>query len=311
MKLADALFGLLLEFFGGWRKIGVLVAEQLVGNFACQNHAQIGVFVNPLAKKIHAHARADGRNIIRAEHPDDLFQTIEHLLLRHIDLGVLASDVVCHLLGIFEVDRVLAHADGKRADGRIRLACGNRADERRIKTAREQEPDLRIGHEALFHAANELVVNLRAHRVQIIVTDRLRLCDVAVADELAVLVVMSGRERHDLIAEGNEVLWLAGEDDHALFVIAVIERPDTDGVARGDILFRASVVKNQRKLRVKHFKHVHAVLKVQRKQNLAVRAADELVFLLELLFELLEPVNLAVADHIASVALKRLHAAGR
>ena len=122
---------------------------------------------------------------------------------------------------------------------------------------------------------------------------------------------MSGRERHDLIAEGNEVLWLAGEDDHALFVIAVVERPDADGVARGDILFRASVVKNQRKLRVEHFKHVHAVFKVQRQQDLAVRAADELVFLLKLLFELLEPVDLAVADHIASVALKRLHAAGR
>ena len=157
--------------------------------------------MDPLAKKVHAHARADGRNIIRAQHPDDLFQTIEHLLLRHIDLGVVASDVVRHLLGIFEVDCVLAHADGKRADGRIRLARGDRTDKRRIKTAREQKTDLRVGHEPLFDTANELIVNLRAHRVQIIVTDRLRLCDVAVADELAVLVVMSGRERHDLVAE--------------------------------------------------------------------------------------------------------------
>ena len=114
---------------------------------------------------------------------------------------MLASDVVCHLLGVFEVDRVLAHADGKRADGRIRLARSNCADERRIEAAREQEPDLCIGHEALFDTANELVVNLRAHRVQIIVTDCLRLCDVAVADELSVLIVMSGRERHDLVAE--------------------------------------------------------------------------------------------------------------
>ena len=201
MKLADALFGLLLELLRRGRKVGVLIAKQLVGNFARQNHAQIGVFVDPLAKKIHAHARADGRNIIRAQHPDDLFEAVQHLLLCHIDLGVLASDVVRHLLGVFEVDRVLAHADGKRADRRIRLARGDRADERRIEAAREQEPDLRIGHEALFDTANELVVNLRAHRVQIIVTDRLRLCNVAVADKFSVLVVMSGRERHDLVAE--------------------------------------------------------------------------------------------------------------
>ena len=201
VKLADAFFGLLLEFFGRGRKVGVFITEQLVGNFARQNHAQIGVFVDPLAKKIHAHARADGRNIIRAQHPDDLFEAVQHLLLCHIDLGVLASDVVRHLLGVFEVDRVLAHADGKRADRRIRLARGDRADERRIEAAREQEPDLRIGHEALFDTANELVVNLRAHRVQIIVTDRLRLCNVAVADKFSVLVVMSGRERHDLVAE--------------------------------------------------------------------------------------------------------------
>ena len=201
MKLADALFGLLLELLRRGRKVGVFITEQLVGNFTRQDYAQVGVFVDPLAKKIHAHARADGRNIIRAQHPDDLFQTIEHLLLRHIDLGVLASDVVCHLLGVFEVDRVLAHADGKRADGRIRLARSNCADERRIEAAREQEPDLRVGHEPLFDTANELVVNLGADRIQIVVTDRLRLCDVAVADELAVLVVMSGRERHDLVAE--------------------------------------------------------------------------------------------------------------
>ena len=201
MKLADALFGLLLEFFGRGRKVSVFITEQLVGNFTRQDYAQVGVFVDPLAKKVHAHARADGRNIIRAQHPDDLFQTIEHLLLRHIDLGVVASDVVCYLLGIFEIDRVLAHADGKRADGRIRLARGDRTDKRRIKTAREQKTDLRVGHEPLFDTANELVVNLHAHRVQIIVTDRLRLCDVTVADELSVLVVMSGRERHDLVAE--------------------------------------------------------------------------------------------------------------
>ena len=201
VKLADALFGLLLELLRRGREVGVLIAKQLVGNFARQNHAQVGVFVDPLAKKIHAHARADGRNIIRAQHPNDLFEAVQHLLLRHIDLGVLASDVVCHLLGIFEVDRVLAHADGKRADRRIRLACGNCADERRIEAAREQEPDLRIRHEALFDAANELIVNLGADHIQIIVANCFRLCDVAVADELAVLVVMSGRERHDLVAE--------------------------------------------------------------------------------------------------------------
>ena len=102
----------------------------------------------------------------------------------------------------------------------------------------------------------------------------------------------------------------AGAEDAAV-VVSELCRVTFQTNGGGDILFRASVVKNQRKLRVEHFKHIHAVLKVQRKQYLAVRAADKLIFLLELLFELLEPVNFAVADDVAAIALKRLHAAGR
>ena len=311
VQLPDAFFRLLLELLGAEREVGVLVAEQLVGNLAGQNHAQVGVLVNPLAKKIHAHARADGRNIIRAQHADDLFQRIEHLLLCHVDLGVVAADVVCHLLGVLEIDCIFAHADGKSADRRFRLARGNRAHQRRIQTAREQEANLCVGDQTLLYAANELVVNFGTDRLQIVVADRCGLCNIVVAGELAVLIVMSGRKRHDLIAQPDKVLRLACKDDHAFFVVAVVQRANADGVARGDIFLRAPIKQDQRKFRVEHFEHIHAVLKIQRQQNLAVRAADKFILLFQLLLELLEAVNFAVADDVAAVALKRLHAAGR
>ena len=40
--------------------------------------------------------------------------------------------------------------------------------------------------------------------------------DVAVADELAVRVVVSGRERHDFVAQPHQVFRLAGKDDRAV-----------------------------------------------------------------------------------------------
>ena len=122
---------------------------------------------------------------------------------------------------------------------------------------------------------------------------------------------MSGRKRHDLIAQPDKVLRLACKDDHAFFVVAVVQRANADGVARGDIFLRAPIKQDQRKFRVEHFEHIHAVLKIQRQQNLAVRAADKFILLFQLLLELLEAVNFAVADDVAAVALKRLHAAGR
>ena len=221
---------------------------------------------------------------------------------------MVAADVVGDFAGILEVDGVLAHADGKGADRRFALARGDRADERRIESAREQEADLCVGHQALVDARDELFVDVFTHSLEVVIADLIDFCDVVVADELAVLVIMSGRERQDHVAESCEVFRLAGEDDDALLVEAVVERPDADGVARGDEFARLTVVEDERKFRVEQTEHVDAVLPPKRKQQFTVRTALEGIALGgQLVLELLEAVQLAVADDVAAVQLERLH----
>ena len=119
---------------------------------------------------------------------------------------------------------------------------------------------------------------------------------------------MSGRKRHHLIAHAHQVFRLAGKGDHAFLVIAVVKRPDADGVAGGDELLCLAVKEDQSVLRVQHFEHLHAVLLVQRQQDLTVGAAAEGIALFQQFgLALLVAVNFAVADHIAAVHFKRLH----
>ena len=56
-----------------------------------------------------------------AQHGDDLFQRVQHLLAGHVDLRVVGADVVGHLPGVLEVDGVGVH---ERAVQRLRLGCG-------------------------------------------------------------------------------------------------------------------------------------------------------------------------------------------
>ena len=151
-------------------------------------------------------------------------------------------------------------------------------------------------------------MDVGAHGVQIVIAKLLYFCDIIVADELAVLVVMSRRERHDLIAHAHQILRLAGKDDHALLVIAVVQRADTDRVSGGDELLRLAVKQDQGILRVQHFEHLHAVLLVQRQQDLTVGAAAEGIALFQQLgLAGLIAVDLTVADHIAAIHLEGLH----
>ena len=264
VQLTDTLFRFLLEFFCGRGKIGIFIAKQLIRNLAGEQDADVGVLVDPFAEQVHAHAGANRGDVKRAEHFDDKIERIQHLLARHDDLGVVAADVVGDFAGILEVDGVLAHADGKGADRRFALARGDRADERRIEAAREQEADLCVGYQALVDARDELFVDVFTHSLEVVIADLIDFCDVVVADELAVLVIMSGRERQDHVAESCEVFRLAGEDDDALLVEAVVERPDADGVARSDEFARLTVVEDERKFRVEQTEHVDAVLPPER-----------------------------------------------
>ena len=127
VQLTDALLALLLEGIGGGGVVGVLVAEQFIGNLAGQQHADIGLLVDGLAQQVHAHAGADGGDVPGAQQADDLFQTVDDHIPVDDDLVVLAAQIFCGLARIFQINGIGVHANGKGADGLAKLLGGNGA----------------------------------------------------------------------------------------------------------------------------------------------------------------------------------------
>ena len=119
---------------------------------------------------------------------------------------------------------------------------------------------------------------------------------------------MARREGHDFLAEAHQVLRLAGEDDGAVPVVAVVQRADADGIPGGQEASGASVVEDQGKFRVQHDEHVCAVFLVEGQQDLAVAVAvKDIAFVLQSLFHRAEAVQFPVADHGIPVQGKGLH----
>ena len=264
--------------------------------------------MDPFAHQVHAHAGPDGGNVKRTQHLDHEIKGVQHLLTGHDDLGVVTSDIVGHDAGVFQVDRILPHTDGKSADGRFALPRGNGADERGIQPAGKQESDLGVCHKAFFYAGYQLFMDIGAHGLQIVIANLVHFGDIIIADELAVLIIMSRRERHDFIAHAYEVFRLAGKYDHAFLVVAVIERPNTDGVSGGDKLLAFAVKQDQRKFCIQQLEHLRTVFPVERQKDLAIGAAlESIAFRLQLCFTRFIAVYFAVADHITAIQCKRLH----
>ena len=312
IQLADALLALGLECGGGRRVVGVLVAEQLIGDLAGQQHADVGVLVDVLTDQIHAHRRADGSNIPGAEHGDDLFQRVQHDVAVDDDLGVVGVQVVGHLLGVFQVNGVLTHADSERADRLAQLLGRNRADQARIKTARQQEANRRVGVKALVYTGNQLFADVRQNLGQLVLAVGGRIGNVAVAHKLTVAVVAANRERIDFFTQAHEVFRLGRKGNVPRLTVAVEQRADADGVACGDQQLFAAVVQDHGELGVEVPEHVKAVLVVERQDDLAVGVGLERVALgLQLGLDGAEAVQLAVAGHAVRTAEEGLHALGR
>ncbi len=103
--------------------VGVFVAEQFIGNFTRQQHADVSLLVDGLAQQVHAHAGADGGDIPCAQQPDDLFEAVDDHVPVDDDLVVLAAEVLGGLAGVLQVDGVGVHADGEGPDGLPSLAA--------------------------------------------------------------------------------------------------------------------------------------------------------------------------------------------
>ena len=308
VQLADPLFGFLLKGRGVRREIGVLIAEQLVGNLPGEQNPDVGPLMNGPAEQIHAHAGPDGGDVKAAQRCNHGLQRGEDLIGGHVHLGVLAADMVRHLPGILQVDGVGRHADGKGLNRLPAPPLGDRADQRGIQPAREQKAHLCVGHQALFHPGNQLFADVSAHGLQIIRANGVNLCNIGIADKFPSPIIAAGREGPDALAQPHQVFRLAGKHNDAGRVVAVIQGADADGVAGGDVFPGFAVVEDAGELGVQHGEHAGSVLAIQGKQNLAVAAAAEgVAFCGQLLLQPRKAVNLPVADRIAAVQLKRLH----
>ena len=217
-------------------------------------------------------------------------------------------EVVRRLAGVFEVDGVHVHADGKGADGFAQLFGRDGADQAGIQPAGEQEPHRGVGVQPLFHPGGQLFPDAAQDGVHIVLAVGGGVGNVAVAHELPVAVVAADGEGVDLLYQSHQVFGLRREGDGPGGAVAVEQRPDADGVPGGDEQFFAAVVQDHGELGVQVLKHIQPVPVVQGQQDLAVGVRLEGAALgLQLPFEGAEPVQLAVAGHAVLPPEERLH----
>ena len=100
--------------------------------------------------------------------------------------------------------------------------------------------------------------------------DLRHLCDVPVADELSVRIVVTGRKRKNFIGKANQINRFAGKKNFPIFAVPVVKRTNADRVARRDKGAAARVVNHQRELRIKHAEQIKSVLLIEREQDFAI-----------------------------------------
>ena len=308
VQLPDALFRLMLERGRVRREIGVLVAEQLVGNFAGQQHPNVRVLVDVLAHQIHADAGPDSGDVIGAQQRHHRLQRFQYVLFGDDDFRVVAADEIRHLAGVFQVDGVHVHADGKGAQRLFQLAGGDGAHQRAVQPAAEQEAQRRVRIQPFFHACGQQIVQAPADGIFLRHQVLIHPGRVGVADERAARPVAARREGQDRLAQAHQHLGLAGKNHGAVCQRAVIQRADADGIPGGNELAGFPIVQDQGELCVQHLEHFQTIFFVQGQQNLAVGIALKCVLFFQPFFQRPETVQLAVADHAASIPFKGLHA---
>ena len=214
---------------------------------------------------------------------------------------MVAANKICYLLGVFQVNGISGHADGIGFDGLFTLPGGNGAHQGGIQTAAEQEANLGISHQPFLNTGHQLVVNVPADGFQIVMAVGIHCGNIIVADEFTVSVVMSGGEGEYLFHKAHQVLGFAGKYNGAGLIVAIIKRTDTDGIPSCNELLLFAVIQNAGVLGIQHGEHLHAVLKVQREQNLAITVTFEGVFSTQFPAEFFKAIDFAVADNGAGI----------
>ena len=99
------------------------------------------------------------------------------------------------------------------------------------------------------------------------------LSHISVADELAILVVMSGRERHYLVCYTNHVLGFRCKNYVSFFVVSIVKRSDSYRISCGYELFLFTVIYDTGKFRIENIEHLGSEFLIQREEYLAITVA--------------------------------------
>ena len=222
MQLPEPLLRLLLEGPGVGGVVGVLVAEQLIGDLPGEDHPDIRPLMDGLAYQVHPNAGPDGGDVIGAQQLHHRLQAVQHVLAGDDDLRVVAADVIRHLAGVFQVDGVGVHADGEGADRGTAPPGGDGAHQGGVQPAGQEKAHLGVGDQSLLHSGDELFPDVGADSVHAVPADALHLGNVPVAHKSAILIVVPWREGGNCFRNAYKILRLAGKNDGSNVVISVV-----------------------------------------------------------------------------------------
>ena len=133
---------------------------------------------------------------------------------------VVAPDIFRHLPGIFEVNGVNVHTDGKSLQGAVQNLCRHAADKGGIQTAREKKAHRCVRVQPFFNAPGQFVMDVFRDPVYVVMADMISFPDppvfIQVDDRRFTLsfpgrsdhCVMTGREGHDPAADSHQTLRL-------------------------------------------------------------------------------------------------------
>ena len=256
--------------------------------------------MNGFADKIHPYAGTDRCNIERSQKSDHILQCREHILFCNDYFCMLTSDVICHLFCVFQIDGIFLHPNCKCTDRSFTLSRCHCAHKRRIQPSGEKKSDFRICHQPLFDPGHQFLPNIGTHLLQIILTDLIHLCNIAVADKFSVFIIMPRRKRTDFFTQPDQIFGFTCKYDDSLLIISIIERADTDRISCRNISLCFSVIDDAGKLRIQHTKHFCAICLIERQKHFAVRITLKRISVGKAFSQTLKSENLSIAYHITA-----------
>ncbi|GMR55181.1 hypothetical protein PMAYCL1PPCAC_25376 [Pristionchus mayeri] len=167
VQMQYAIDRLLEELLVGGRVVEVEVAaEDLVGTLARKNNLDAHL-PDVLRQQVHRSGGADRRHIVRLQMPHQLVDHRQSVLITEVDLVVLGADEVGHLARRHDIGAVRIHADGEGVHGEtqlLHLTSGDRTDQARVESSREEQSDGRVAHQPLRRGAYERLADEREIR---------------------------------------------------------------------------------------------------------------------------------------------------